>query len=400
MQVTELEILEDFVRENDELDRLEAMAGVFNSFEVLGIVRRELRHSDFLAYPLDPQENHALGDAFVKRLLKKACQRGSGTGSSVSAIELDTIDFDELEVRREWRNIDILLRLDTPKHRLIVAIENKIDTSEHSEQLQRYQRLLSEEFSGWKTLCLYLTIDREIPSDASFIPIDYSLVAALLESLLNSPVVSPPSAARALIEQYCQTVRRHFMAESDIADLCNKIYKKHKKALDLIFRYIPDDQGRIRDLLSGLVRENKNLVLDNPDKLEKRYLRFASKGLEVPALSSGVGWSGSGRMLLFEFSMLKDSLKLRLIIGPGPEKVRRKLFELALSGKCQLLKPYSKTLNEKWNGIFGRNFLSSSDYEDGNEDQMEQKIRQRWVEFVDKELPAICQAIETMGLEK
>src|SRR6266851_7209259 len=136
MPNAELEILEDFVRNNEELDQLEALAEVFNTFEVLGMVRRELRHSDFLAYLLDPQENHGLGDAFVKRLLKRACPRKPVDESAISAIDLDTMDLGHLEVRREWKNIDILVKVD---QRLIVIIENKIDTSEHSDQLQRYR---------------------------------------------------------------------------------------------------------------------------------------------------------------------------------------------------------------------------------------------------------------------
>ena len=52
---TELEALEDFVSKNDELEILESRLSSFNIFEAVGATRRELRHSDFLKYVLDPR---------------------------------------------------------------------------------------------------------------------------------------------------------------------------------------------------------------------------------------------------------------------------------------------------------------------------------------------------------
>lgn len=394
MQNAELEILEDFVRNNEELDQLEALAEVFNAFEVLGIVRRELRHSDFLAYLLDPQENHGLGDAFVKRLLKRACPRKPVDESTISAIELDTMDFDHLEVKREWNNIDILVEVD---QRLIVIIENKIDASEHSDQLQRYREQAAREYVGWKTLCIYLSIYGELPTDDSFVPIDYGSLVETLESVLKSPIVSPSPEARSLISQYCQTVRRHFMTESDVSEMCGQIYKKHKRALDLIFEHLPDDQSRVAEILRELVRKEKGLVEDISSKF---YLRFASTDWEAPDLKNGSGWTSSGRILLFEFENQKNQLRLCLRIGPGREETRKKLLDMALSGDQRIFNPASEILNRKWNLIFSRNFLSSNDYEDIQEDQLEQKIKLKWKDFIGKELPAIMEAVRNLHFSK
>ena len=68
MTVDDLEFLTKFVVNNPDLERLEARLAEFNIFEVLGAVRQELRHSDFLGYLLDPAGNHNLGDAFLKKL--------------------------------------------------------------------------------------------------------------------------------------------------------------------------------------------------------------------------------------------------------------------------------------------------------------------------------------------
>jgi len=48
--------LEALVVDNPDFDRLKALLGQFNIFEAIGVVRRELRHSDFLAFLLNPQQ--------------------------------------------------------------------------------------------------------------------------------------------------------------------------------------------------------------------------------------------------------------------------------------------------------------------------------------------------------
>src|SRR5579871_2680815 len=61
--------LERFIVENDDLNTLESSIGKFNIFDALGITRAEIRHSNFLAFILDPAESHGQGQLFLKALL-------------------------------------------------------------------------------------------------------------------------------------------------------------------------------------------------------------------------------------------------------------------------------------------------------------------------------------------
>ncbi len=115
------------------------------------------------------------------------------------------------------------------------------------------------------------------------------------------------------------------MSESEIAELCRRIYRKHKDALDLIDEYKPDQQATIQSFLDALIEAAPELILDFSSK---RYIRFTLKNWARLPLAQG--WTPSGRMLLFEFQNLPDSLKLKLVIGPGPLDVREELFRLAL----------------------------------------------------------------------
>ncbi len=48
--------LEAFVVDNSDLEQLETHLGQFNIFEAIGAVRQEIRHSDVLAYLLNPRQ--------------------------------------------------------------------------------------------------------------------------------------------------------------------------------------------------------------------------------------------------------------------------------------------------------------------------------------------------------
>ncbi len=103
-----IKFLEDLIINNPDLEKLESMLDRFNIFEALGAVHQEVRHSDFLAFLLNPQQNHGLGDLFVKRLLQEAISQADFV-QPITPIDLDIWDLDDIEVRREWQSIDILI---------------------------------------------------------------------------------------------------------------------------------------------------------------------------------------------------------------------------------------------------------------------------------------------------
>src|SRR5437016_8926688 len=65
----DLAALERFVVDNDDLLTLESLIGRFNIFDALAISQAEIRHSNFLAFILDPAESHGQGQLFLKAVL-------------------------------------------------------------------------------------------------------------------------------------------------------------------------------------------------------------------------------------------------------------------------------------------------------------------------------------------
>jgi len=380
--------LEAFVVGNADLETLEGLLEQFNVFEAVGVVRQELRHSDFLAFLLDPRQNHRLGDAVVQRLLQRILVAAKHLAPPLSPVHLDSWDLGRLAVRREWQSIDILLV--DQANRLVVLIENKIDSAEHSGQLGRYLRLVGLEYPApeWRHLAVYLTPGGDAPSDPRYLPADYGLVADTVEAVARSrrPAIDP--AAHDLMVHYARMLRRHIVTDSEIADLCRRIYDRHQRALDLIFEHRPDRLAEVQRILLDLVGSRDDLILDTASK---QLVRFGHAGWE--GLPTGAGWTRSGRMVLFQFDSYPDRLTLGLWVGPGPAEVRQRLIEQAKAHQPPYLVPKRVTETQRHKSIYSRRFLKAEDYVDTTLDQIEERIRTQWAQFVEKDLPALVAPI-------
>lgn len=128
--------LETF-RLSDDLENLSLLTNKFNIFNVLKLSNAEIRHSNFLAWLMNPLENHEIGNFFLKEFLKTATKDYiSSEDILINEEDISSKDFFECEVRREYKNIDILL-VDKDSC-FVCVIENKIWSGEHSEQLFKW----------------------------------------------------------------------------------------------------------------------------------------------------------------------------------------------------------------------------------------------------------------------
>lgn len=180
---TDLQSLREFIYHNPELDRLEGILDNFNIFRALGIVDYELRHSRFLAWLLDPQENHGLSDHFLKSFLKAITYKAESfpviDSDAVTLFDIDSWSLEDAEVLHEWRNIDILIKSDA--HRFLCLIENKLWSTEHDDQLERYRRIVESEFGEFRRLFVYLTVEGDRPSDGDYLTLTHKDVVELIE---------------------------------------------------------------------------------------------------------------------------------------------------------------------------------------------------------------------------
>ncbi len=387
-RIEDRQALEAFVVENADLESLEGLLAQFNIFEAIGVIREEVHHSDFLAFLLDPRQNHRLGDAFVRRLLQKILIAAKDLAPPLSPVHLDSWDLGRLTVRREWQNIDILLV--DKSNRLVVVIENKIDSTEHSGQLGSYLRLVRAEYPApeWRHLAIDLTPAGEAPSETDYLPADYDLVAEAVETVAESrrPALDP--VLYGLMVHYVHMLRRHIVTDSEIADLCHRIDQRHRRALDHIFKHRLNRLAEIQDILLDCVRSREDLIEDST--WSKNFVRFGHVAWE--ALPTGSGWTPSGRLVLFTFENYPDRLDLILWVGPGPAEVRQRLIDLATANQPPYL--VRKRQDQRWKWIFSRRFLELEDYENLERDEIKARIRARWDEFANRDLPELVAPIQ------
>jgi PD-(D/E)XK nuclease superfamily len=228
--------LERFVVENDELLQLEERIGRFNIFDALGIVRIEIRHSNFLAWLLDPNESHGQGSLFLNGVLMDLLRQSPPKLRPFSPIKLDATVMRGVRVRREYRNIDILIECDEP--RFVIAIENKIGSKERSNQLRRYKRTVNELFGDVPKQFVYLTREGDEPTDNDWTTYTYRDIHDTLQRICSSNRSSIGGDVLTFLEHYLNLLGSRFMDDPNIDELCQTIYKNHRQAIDLIFERI------------------------------------------------------------------------------------------------------------------------------------------------------------------
>ena len=258
--ISDKEQLERFILNNPELDRLEGMLGEFNLFETLNLVHAEIRHSNVLAWLLNPLGNHGLGTYFLNLFLKHFISENKTLIDNLTVFDIELFNFNDVEIRREWRNLDILVIIKEPDKSLVIGIENKIKSSEHSNQLIRYREIIEKEFPNSQKLYVFLTPENTIPGDDSWINFNYSTVSELIDDttvykkdLLNENILD-------FIEHYNIILKRYIVGNSEIEKICKQIYKRHKAALDLIFQYKPDIESNISDKIQALISSDDDLM--------------------------------------------------------------------------------------------------------------------------------------------
>jgi hypothetical protein len=373
-----------FEDENRVLERLEDLLTQFNIFDAFGVTRQELRHSDFLAFLLDPRQPHGLGDAFVTRLLRRVLSTSNLSSPAFGPADLDAWSLDRLLVRREWHYVDLLLV--DEEHRLVVIIENKIGSGEIPGQLDWYMNTVRQHYPypEWELLALYLTPDGSLPSHGDYVPVSYRLVCDVAEDLAERRQSSLDPAVPILLTHYARMLRRHVVADSEIADICSNIYRKHRRALDLIFEHRPDDLNPMREFLVDLVKGTHGLVLI-PSTQDQ--VLFTIPEWEMPQVTGGVWSTPSGRTLLFEFRIHAERLGLALVIGPGPEEIRA-----ALTNTVENAGPPLGVRGRKgriWTTAFSQHLLQPSEYDILTVEEREARVRERWNRFLENDLPVI-----------
>lgn len=288
------------------LDELEEMLGASNLFDVLGMARTEIRHSNVLRWLLDPKGSHGLSELFLRAFLQRLSQDGA------DAILLFSGDLSSFTVVREYKHIDILLL--SREAKVVIAIENKVDSAEHDNQLNRYEQTLMRDFPGYYQEMVYLSPDGVEPSESRWRVMTYEVILLALKYCMQRVSLSNESAV--FLSQYVQLLEREFMNKEKLSEICNRIYREHKQALDLIYEMREDSCRSVFNMIvDWATRHPESLLKCDFAHSNKTYIRITTETLMklVPPLKEGKksAW-GSNKSVYYEVVNRSTGVSVKL----------------------------------------------------------------------------------------
>ena len=382
-ELTNEEALQIFLLDIRCLDELLPWTGKFNMFDVLKISRTEIRHSNMLGWLLNPNENHGMGDVFLKGILQRLVENDSDGRYDVFNVLL--MDFYTFSVMREWKNIDILLT--STEEKTVIAIENKVGSHEHSNQLNRYRNILEKEYPDYNRMLVFLTPDGEKPSDVeNWDVLTYSDVIDVLESATLQIKILPD--VDLMIKNYIDVVRRDIVEDQQLIDICNKIYNKHKKALDLIFENRIDGKAQLSDAIKDALCRLSEEGLIIYDESWGYNFRTEAMDKYLPLLDEAISSWGSTNIYSYWFNVRDDRFYgvFELAGNNVPEESMKKMQAIT-----DILKPNDKRKsNFTYKRIYTTKWYDVSDDED-IEGVVDKAVRAAVGDILDMEKKALSQ---------
>jgi hypothetical protein len=387
-----LAALERFVVDNDDLLELEEYIGRFNIFDALRIVNREVKHSDFLAWLLDPNESHGQGGLFLRAILMDLFKaaRENGFRCPASPIELDGEELRGVEVRREWRNIDLLLRCEQPP--FVVAVENKIGSGEHSNQLSRYQDTVCAEFGSVPILYVFLTVEGEEASEEAkenWVPYSYGDLHRVLLRVRKANETSIGDDVLAFLDHYLRLIRGRLMDDEQIIHLCQRIYKNHRQALQLIYEHAGSPAA-------GLLGEIEQIVAEHPvgwhliNKTSKQVFFVPTQWLELfPPIGSRSTFDKRCWLVLrFEIRATKGFFGAVVWPTSDPELRQKVIQQLTADPKEFGFRLFLKETSTRFSAL-GRESIGTWSEDEGPDEQAILEAVRKKLDELGKRLAAV-----------
>lgn len=338
--IEKIKALEELLLDEDFIT-LTSKTGRLNVFNALQLQNREIRHSNFLAWLLNPNESHKLGDAFLKELLQIVLKEHSKNPKiTIKLFDIILNDFNDAKVEREKRTnkgryIDIFI--ESKSNKFVCVIENKVWTKDTNNQLEHYQTYIDSRYENYKhKLFIYLAPN---PSNdygglyKNYMCLSYEKVCQAIDNLLKRQTNAMCDKIRYFIEDYKEMVERNIMGSMDneILGLCLKIYDKHKEAIETIKRAVEKDyEKKVSNILQKIIEENSSLDLET---CKGEWVRFIVSN-KINYKIAEKDWVESDNILMIEIKIERENIRADIIIrqpkkDDNAKQQRDKLIDIA-----------------------------------------------------------------------
>lgn len=380
-----------------------------NLMDILRVSHKELQHSNFLAWFFNPTESHNLGEfalkEFIKIYFKENQFQNLGNETGLSVFDFVQLDFEDLEIRREYKNIDLIFL--SRKNEFCIVIENKIYSQEKKGQLEKYRKFIESEYPDFKhKIYIYLSLeDQEISESEQdyYVKLNYGHIIRLVEQVISSQRLKLADKTKFVFEQYLQTLKSMLNKNEEIEKVAQQLYKKYKSAFDLVFKYTTSTKSNeISNIIQNLIANEKSI---RPFQGNKTYVRFQPNyfyenldALKTYGLISDNDDFTNNWMFLFEFNVRNSQVTFDCKIGQGEQEKREKIYELYKKHNDIFTKVVKANglLRPQWHQAFQKNILSKSEIEkylENDSNDIQPIIEKRFRELIDKDLPKLIERI-------
>ncbi len=373
-----------------------------NLMSILGIQSKELQHSNFLAWLFNPNETHGFGDYPLKEFIKTYfINHDYEDLGDISVFDYTALDLSDIEIRREYKNIDLILT--SPSNKLCIVIENKIYSGEREGQLKKYYEIAQNEYSDYKQVFIFLSLEQQDISNEMqdvYVCVNYEYVLQLIQKLLKTK--SMDDKVQFVLQQYETTLQSLLNMNEEIEKMAQKLYKSHKGAFDLVFKYV-QPSNKVPNNLLELVEKEESLM---PFKTSASYIRFQPQWLHdaLPNLrKKGIFSSdeelAKNELFLFEFHVLDDRINFDFKIGDYSNKEARELLYKVYMENKEVFNSISFNghLYPKYHLAYQKPIVKKGEankYQDEGAEEIYRLVEKRFRELVDKDLPRLQEVIQ------
>ena len=248
---------------------LEASLNVFNIMNILKVETSETVFSSFLAWLLNPLENHGLGSYFLKYFLMRCAK----ISKDFTVLDIDELNLSNAIVRTEenflGKRADITIRIDDVNlMKFCCIIENKVKSTEGEEQTKNYVEYSQIKYPKHNFMYVYLTPFGEDADSKEFISLDYESVKILLAQAIKANKDNLNEEILNLIQDFLNNLEENILNKGNIADLCKTIYERHREAIEKIIANKPQHIEIIEDELKKLLKEFPDEWQTHPTKTD------------------------------------------------------------------------------------------------------------------------------------
>ncbi|WP_417899812.1 PD-(D/E)XK nuclease family protein [Bacillus haimaensis] len=230
-----------FDLENDAtFQQLNQQVNSFNTLKILKLENYEIRHSNILAWLLNPKENHSLRDYFLRKLIEHLILIDENSNNSQYKTVGEILDHSLMDshVYREVKTnknrfIDLLIVNQQLKS--IFLIENKFYSTESKNQLDDYLDFIQHTFEDFTIIPIYLTLDGEDPSNQQYFILTYERIESILHTILMLYKDQLSDNVYKFIEDYDLILKEKFYPNQDQILQAIDIYRNHKPTIDALF---------------------------------------------------------------------------------------------------------------------------------------------------------------------